>query len=270
MEFYLCKRTQIESPLRYFIQLAYNGTPFHGWQAQPNAATVQGFLVDGLSKLLGVSIDLVGAGRTDTGVHARMMMAHFDFDGAFPEDLVYRLNRFLPDEIAVERIWPVGHIRGKDGKGAHARFDATSRTYEYWITRKKDPFLLGNAWYWHGPLDVDKMNAGAQILMEYTDFECFSKLHTDVFTFDCRIDAAYFEQRDHLLVFTIKADRFLRNMVRAVVGTLMEVGQGKRTLNDLRKVILSKDRGRAGTSAPASGLYLIDVTYPSEYTSINE
>ena len=256
--------------LRYFIQLSYNGSPFHGWQVQPNASTVQGYINEGLTKLLGKSVEVVGAGRTDSGVHARMMMAHFDFIDDLPGDLVYRLNRFLPDEIAIQKIWPVGHLLGKDGKGAHARFDAISRTYEYWVARKKDPFLMNRAWYWHGPLDIDLMQQAADILKEYKDFESFSKLHTDVFTFDCRIDEAYFEERGNLLVFTIKADRFLRNMVRAIIGTLMEVGQGKRSLEDLRKVLLSKDRSMAGTSAPAYGLYLIDVAYPPEYTSIHE
>ena len=255
--------------MRYFVQLSYHGSAFHGWQVQPNAKTVQGHLTDSLTQLLGTPVEIVGAGRTDTGVHARMMMAHFDAE-ELPENLVYRWNRFLPDGIAIQKIWPLGPEVGREGRGAHARFDATSRAYEYWMTSRKDPFLIDRAWYWHGPLDIGAMQAGADILKEYTDFESFSRTNSDVHTFNCRIDEAYFEQRQDLLVFTIRADRFLRNMVRAVVGTLVEVGQGKRTLDQLRETIEKKDRTAAGTSAPASGLYLIDVAYPPEFAAPHE
>lgn len=255
--------------MRYFVQLSYDGTPFHGWQVQPNAQTVQGALTGSLSKLLDESVELIGAGRTDAGVHARKMVAHFDCSQPIPENLMFRWNRFLPHSIAIEEIWSVDHIQGKEGRGAHARFDATSRAYEYWINRRKDPFMMNRAWTWHGSLDVDAMNRGAEVLKEYTDFESFSRTNTDVHTFNCRIDEAYFEERGELLVFTIRADRFLRNMVRAIVGTLVEIGQGKRTLEDLRATIEKKDRTAAGTSAPACGLYLIDVVYPPEYTPLS-
>ena len=252
--------------MRYFVQLSYDGTPFHGWQVQPNAKSVQGTLTGSLSKLLDEPVEIMGAGRTDAGVHARKMIAHFDAGKPLHDNLVFRWNRFLPHEIAVERIWPLGHIPGKEGRGAHARFDATSRAYEYWIARRKDPFMTDRAWTWHGALDIAAMQTGAEVLKEYTDFESFSRSNSDVHTFNCRIYEAYFEERNHVLVFTIRADRFLRNMVRAIVGTLLEVGQGKRTLDDLRETIEKKDRMVAGTSAPACGLYLIDVAYPPEYT----
>ncbi len=231
---------------------------------------MQGTLINSLSKLLGREIDIVGAGRTDTGVHARMMVAHFDYEETLPDDLVFRWNCFLPDSIAVERIWPPGHAGKKAGRRAHARFHATSRAYEYWIARKKDPFLTDRAWFWHGSLDLEAMQAGAELLREYTNFEHFSKLHTDVHTFNCRIDEARFEERGHVLVFTIRADRFLRNMVRAIVGTLMEVGRGKRTLEELRTTMEQGDRSAVEASAPANGLSLTDVSYPPEFAAPDE
>jgi tRNA pseudouridine38-40 synthase len=242
--------------LRYFIEFAYNGKNYCGWQYQPHSPSVQETLNKALSTLLRTPIDMVGAGRTDTGVHATQMFAHFDHDGiAEPEKLALRLNAFLPKDIAVNRF-----IALHDS--AHARFDATSRTYEYHIHTFKDPFVHEGSWYDFHPLDVDKMNEAAQLLFDFTDFKCFSKAHTDVKTYNCKITRADWQQNGTRLVFTITADRFLRNMVRAIVGTLVNVGLGKLTLEDFRKIIESRDRGQAGFSVPAHGLYLTTVKYP--------
>ncbi len=205
--------------------------------------------------MLGHTIALTGAGRTDAGVHASEMFAHFDAEEITdPGKLVQKLNSFLPKDIAVDSIFPV-HDE------AHARFDAVKRTYQYHIARKKDVFASGLSWQYTLPLDVEKMNAAAALLFEYKDFECFSKVNTDVGTFNCDIFAAQWEEKGNELVFTIAADRFLRNMVRAIVGTLVNVGQGKLTLQDFRQVIESKDRGKAGFSVPAAGLFLVRVEY---------
>lgn len=242
---------------RYFIYLAYNGKDFCGWQSQPNGVSVQSTLENALATVLRQPVAVTGAGRTDAGVHARLMVAHFDVCGALadPALLVEKLNRFLPKTIVVEKIVPVR-------AGAHARFDATARTYTYYITAKKDPFAFDQVLKIHGEYDFDAMNEAAAALLRYTDFTSFSKLHTDVKTNNCRIMQAQWEQRGEVWAFTIKADRFLRNMVRAVVGTLFEVGRGKLTLEGFCRVIEAKDRGRAGTSAPAHALYLTDVEYP--------
>ena len=246
--------------MRYFIHLAYNGTPYHGWQIQPNAASVQETLNKAFSVLLQSEINLMGAGRTDTGVHAREMYAHFDFEGAFDiPNLVHKLNSFLPKDIVIYDIIPV-HDE------AHTRFDATKRTYEYHINQVKNPFLDELSWYFNQPLDVDLMNQAAQLLFNYTDFECFSKVNTDVNTFDCTIFEAHWarsrdEHENNQLVFTISANRFLRNMVRSIVGTLINVGLHKITLDDFTKIIESKSRGKAGFSVPAHGLYLTQIAY---------
>lgn len=242
--------------LRYFIEFSYNGAAYHGWQYQPNAITVQEVLEGALSTLLRTKIAVMGAGRTDTGVHACQMFAHFDTSIVFDlKELVFRLNAFLPNDIAIASICKVQ-------PEAHARFDATQRTYEYWITQKKSPFLFHHAHAVLRPLDIDAMNSAAGILMEYKDFECFSKAHTDVKTFNCDVRAAFWKKEGDTLVFTISADRFLRNMVRAVVGTLLEVGLSKMEAEGVRAVIDSKDRGKAGVSVPAKGLYLTKVAYP--------
>lgn len=242
--------------LRYFIKLAYNGTNYHGWQSQPNAITVQETLEKALSLLFKLPIELVAAGRTDSGVHAKMMYAHFDFvdeiDSAF---WIPKLNSYLPKDIVVYKIFPVK-------EEAHARFDACSRTYEYYINTYKDVFSENQSWYHHYPLAIHKMNEAASILLEYNDFECFSKTNTDVFTFNCKITEAYWQQKNNQLIFTISADRFLRNMVRAIVGTLINIGQGKMEVEHLRKIIESKNRSEAGFSAPAHGLYLTQINYP--------
>lgn len=241
--------------MRYFIQFSYFGKPYHGWQAQPNAITVQQVLEEVLSTLLKGPIALMGAGRTDTGVHAKQMFAHFDA-GSIENftDLAYRLNSFLPDDIAVHRIFKVPH-------DAHARFDAVERTYEYWISQEKNPFLTDTAYFIKYPLDIEKMNQAAELLLQYNDFECFSKSHTDVKTYQCAIKKAVWEKKEGKLIFTITADRFLRNMVRAIVGTLLDVGQGKCSIDDVKTILKSKDRVNAGPSVPAKGLYLITVSY---------
>ena len=242
--------------MRYFIQFSYFGEGYHGWQKQPNTITIQSVLEDALSKLLRAEISLTGAGRTDAGVHAKQMFAHFDVEKiADLVDLTYRVNAFLPTDIAVQNF-----ISVKDE--AHARFDAFERTYEYWVTPQKNVFLITKAHYVKHLLDVQKMNTAAKLLLNHVDFECFSKSNTDVRTFNCDISFADWQIRDQVLVFTITADRFLRNMVRAVVGTLLDIGTGKTQINGLQRILDSKDRSEAGTSVPAKGLYLTRVKYP--------
>jgi tRNA pseudouridine38-40 synthase len=243
--------------VRYFIQFSYFGKNYHGWQNQPNALTVQQALEQALSKLLKTSVDLVGAGRTDAGVHAREMFSHFDIgEIADIENLIYRLNAFLPEDIAVKKIFEVP-------EKAHARFDAIERTYEYWITQDKNPFLIDFAYFFKYGLNLEKMNEAAQILLLHHDFECFSKSNTEVKTYLCTIESAFWQRSGDRLVFTISADRFLRNMVRAIVGTLLQVGQGKIDLQDVKTILKSKDRSKAGPSVPAKGLYLTKITYPN-------
>jgi len=243
--------------LRYFLEFAYNGTHYHGWQLQPNTKTVQETLTHAISTLLRTPIELVGAGRTDAGVHAKQMFAHFDFDEPFEKaNLVQKMNSFLPEDIVVFDIHTVADE-------AHARFDATARTYEYHMHLFKDAFCNDLSFYHFRPLNVELMNEAAKILFEYEDFECFSKTHTDVFTFNCTIYKAEWEVKDNnKLVFTVSANRFLRNMVRAIVGTLINVGLEKITLDDFRKIIESKNRGNAGFSVPGKGLFLTKVSYP--------
>ncbi len=243
--------------MRYFIELSYNGTPYHGWQIQPNAISVQEVIEKALSTLLRTTITIVGAGRTDTGVHAKQIMAHFDVAQELDEaQMRYKLNSILPPAIAIHKVYRVQDE-------AHARFDATSRAYEYHITLAKNPFLTESAYYMkRASLDISKMNEAAKLLLNYTNFKCFSKSKTDVKTYNCTITEAYWEQRGDHLIFTIAANRFLRNMVRAVVGTLLEVGQGKMAVEEIHEVIKSEDRGKAGCSVPAHGLYLIKVDYP--------
>ena len=242
--------------MRYFIEFAYNGKNYCGWQYQPHSPSVQETLNKALSTLLRTEIDVVGAGRTDTGVHARQMYAHFDHDEiADTIKLTQKLNAFLPHDIVVYRFISLHN-------DAHARFDAVSRTYEYHINTYKDPFDNEASWFQFHPLDIANMNEAAQVLFNYIDFKCFSKTHTDVRTFNCKIMKAEWQQQDNRLVFTISADRFLRNMVRAIVGTLVNVGLGKITVNDFKTIIESRDRGQAGFSVPAHGLYLTKVIYP--------
>ena len=248
--------------MRYFIELSYDGAPYHGWHEQPNATSVQQSLQEALGVILRLPTPVTGAGRTDTGVHARVMYAHFDTlcPIADPVRVVNGLNRLCGPAIAVRRIIPVAD-------DAHARFDATQRTYKYFVTFDKSPFL--NRMSWHSParLDVAAMNAGADILMENEDFTSFAKLHSDARTNICHLTEARWDTWHNDfgtdgIVFTISADRFLRNMVRAVVGTLVEMGRGKLDADGLRHIIECKDRCSAGTSMPPQALFLWDVRYP--------
>ncbi|MDR2469638.1 MAG: tRNA pseudouridine(38-40) synthase TruA [Tannerella sp.] len=243
---------------RYFIYLAYSGTAYCGWQRQPNAASVQQRLEEALATALQQPVTLTGAGRTDTGVHARQMVAHFDSVAPLValDTWTEKLNRMLPQDIGVERILPVR-------EDAHARFDALSRTYQYCLTDRKNPF--NGEWVYRMSLrgmNFVAMNEACDVLREYRDFTSFSKLHTDVKTNLCHIYRAGWEREGDIRTFTICADRFLRNMVRAIVGTLFEVGRGKCNLNEFRDLIEAKDRCRAGSSAPAKGLALTDIAYP--------
>ncbi|MDR1543905.1 MAG: tRNA pseudouridine(38-40) synthase TruA [Prevotellaceae bacterium] len=242
--------------MRYFINLSYNGKNYSGWQSQPNKITVQSVLENVLSTVLRTDIQAVGAGRTDAGVHSKMMFAHFDFAAEIAdfEQLKRHLNSFLPRDIAIKEIFKVADE-------AHARFDAVKRTYEYWLVQEKNPFLTDFACYFSQKLDFEKMNIAAKILFDYQDFTSFSKLHTDVKTNDCAIFRADWEKRGNAWVFTISANRFLRNMVRAIVGTLLLVGENKISLENFRQIIEAKDRCKAGISVPACGLYLTKIEY---------
>ena len=242
--------------MRYFLKLSYNGAPFHGWQVQPNAVSVQSTIEEALSTVLRESISIVGAGRTDTGVNARQMYAHFDYDKEIPDfgKLINSLNRLVGKDIAIYDIIKVAD-------DAHARFDATARTYKYFVTHQKSPFLYPLSWHCPQNLDYEKMNEACEVLKRHIDFTSFSKLHTDVKTNICRIDYAHWQQEGEMMVFTITADRFLRNMVRAVVGTLVEVGRGKISVEEFEQIILKKDRCSAGTSMPPQALFLWKVDY---------
>lgn len=241
---------------RFFIQFSYQGTHYHGSQIQPNAISIQEVLEDRLSKMTRTQIRIVAAGRTDAGVHAKEMFAHFEMDHfEFDQKFLFRLNGFLPKDIAVQFIFEVA-------KDAHARFDATARSYEYHIARKKDVFGEFTTYFVKQDLNVELMNKACEILFQYTDFEAFSKLHSDVFTFNCDIKKAFWEVKENTLVFHITANRFLRNMVRAIVGTLLRIGKEQLTLEEFKAVIESKNRGNAGESVPAKGLFLTHVEYP--------
>ena len=250
---------------RYFIEIAYNGTAYHGWQIQPNAITVQECLDKALSTYFRQPVASLGCGRTDTGVHAKEFFAHFDLEQIVsgqsaskplnPESAVTGVNSLLPYDISVKRIFRVT-------QEAHARFDATERAYQYHIHFHKDPFKLDRSWLYKGMLNVTAMNEAAIILPAYTDFSCFSKSNTQTFTNNCKITEAHFQTADDALVFTIKADRFLRNMVRAIVGTLVRVGKGEVSREQFKEIIESKNRSNAGQSVPACGLYLSRVIYP--------
>jgi tRNA pseudouridine38-40 synthase len=241
---------------RYFIELAYNGSAYHGWQRQPNAISVQQILEEAISMLKRENVSLVGAGRTDTGVHARQMFAHFDVAEEIinPQELIFLLNGFLNHDIAIKSIRRVL-------PDAHARFDAKARDYEYHISTAKDPFNAPLHYYLKNSPDIELMNQAAKILLLHEDFQCFSRSNTDVKTFLCNIKNARWQQEGSSLIFFISANRFLRNMVRAIVGTLLEVGYKKREVKDIENVIIKKERGEAGFSAPAHGLYLSRIEY---------
>lgn len=249
---------------RYFLYLAYNGTQYHGWQVQPNGVTVQECIEKALALLLRRETPIVGAGRTDSGVHARLMVAHFDTEVPLSDLTTFseKLNRVLPPDISVYKTVPVC-------ADAHSRFDALSRTYRYYMIDRKDPFAGTYAWRYHGTLDFDRMNEAAACLFRYTDFTSFSKLHTDVKTNNCRIMKARWVKEGDLWVFEIQADRFLRNMVRAIVGTLYDVGRGRLSVEGFCRVIEEKDRCKAGTSAPGNALFLVDIGYPEKIFEMN-
>jgi tRNA pseudouridine38-40 synthase len=244
--------------MRFFIELSYKGTNYHGWQVQPNANSVQEELNKALSTILNTEIELVGAGRTDSGVHAKQMFAHFDCKIELDMDkIVAQLNSFLPNDIAIHNLFKVK-------QDANCRFDALSRTYHYHIIHKKNPFN-SPAYLLHKNLDVESMNLACQHLLGKQDFTSFSKVNTQAFTNNCNVMIAKWEQKEDELVFTIKADRFLRNMVRAIVGTLLDVGMDKITADDIKDIIAKKDRCQAGTSVPAHALFLTKVEYPEEF-----
>ncbi|MBC8052013.1 MAG: tRNA pseudouridine(38-40) synthase TruA [Sphingobacteriaceae bacterium] len=241
---------------RYFIELSYKGTKFHGWQIQPNAITVQEVLDKALSTFFRQKIETLGCGRTDTGVHASQFFTHFDLSiQEIPDNALASINSLLPFDIAVQRLIPTAH-------NAHARFDATMRSYEYRIHFTKNPFLNEFSWLLRDRLNIDAMNQASGELLNHTDFSCFSKSNTQVFTNNCKISRAEWLESENGVVFYISADRFLRNMVRAIVGTMVEIGKGKLAPEDINRIIQSKNRSNAGASVPACGLYLTGIKYP--------
>lgn len=249
---------------RYFIELAYHGKPYHGWQMQPNAPTVQEALTKALSVILRQEINIVGAGRTDTGVHATHFVAHFDWIGQdfSTSELLYKLKRYLPDNIRIDSIREVD-------QQTHSRFSAIRRTYHYLISREKSPFFSEYTWFLPNDLNIDLMNKASDILLNTNDFTSFARLHADTKTNICKLSKAVLTDHGSLLVFEISADRFLRNMVRAIVGSLVEVGQGKTSLDEFNVIIQKMDRSAAGQSAPARGLFLSRIDYPPELFRIH-
>lgn len=253
---------------RYFIQLAYDGSDYSGWQIQPNEKTVQSVLEHALSTLLKTEIALTGAGRTDTGVHASFFIAHFDLDPDLNNDMnsssefidpssdrfIFKLNRFLPGDIVIYKIYKVPEDR-------HARFSARYRSYEYHISSLKPIFNRNYCHYVYGELDLETINSCCKVITETTDFTSFARLHSDVKTNNCRVTLARWKKSEQGYIFEISADRFLRNMVRSITGTLLDVGMGKVDLKGFREIVEAKDRGRAGSSAPARGLFLVDIGY---------
>ena len=243
--------------MRFFIELSYKGTNYHGWQEQPNANTVQAEINRALSTILNTNIEVIGAGRTDTGVHANQMFAHFDCDIDFDiQNLMFKLNSFLASDIAIKDIFKVK-------EDANCRFDALSRTYQYHIIQKKDPFNK-TAYFLQNDLDIKAMNEACKYIIGKQDFTSFSKVNTQTFTNNCDVMFAKWELVNNKLIFTIKADRFLRNMVRAIVGTLLDVGFGKIIAADVAKIIAAKDRSKSGVSVPAHALFLTEVKYPNK------
>ncbi len=246
--------------MRYALILSYDGSDFHGWQIQPNAITVQSTLEHAVSTLLRSNIALTGAGRTDTGVHARYFVAHFDTDTPIDnsQNLLFRLNRFLPPSIAVQKLITVSD-------DFHARFSAVSRTYKYLLHQTKNPFLFKRSLFFLSDIDFNKTNESASILFDFEDFTSFSKLHTDTHTNLCKVTHAQWTQTADGWMFTIKANRFLRNMVRAIVGSLLDVGTGKTDCNKFRQILEARNRSSAGMSVPAYALYLTEIDYPEQF-----
>lgn len=242
--------------MRYFLEFSYKGTAYNGWQKQNNALGVQQVLEEALAKILRLPIEITGSSRTDTGVHAEQQFAHFDLENRIEDEelLIYKLNGLIPRDIAVRRV-----IEVRDD--INSRFAATHRKYEYRITRRKNPFLTDLAYLLKADLDIERMNEAAALLLQYNDFESFSKIHTQVNNFRCTITEAIWVDSGDMLIFHIRANRFLRGMVRALVGTLLDVGKGKRTVAEFEQVILSKNRKVAGAQAPAEGLFLVEVGY---------
>lgn len=250
---------------RYFLQCSFLGKAYAGWQKQPDQISIQSSLDHALSTVLQEDIEVMGAGRTDTGVHATYFIAHFDTEQnlAHNKNFIYRLNNVLPKDIAAKDLYLVNSDN-------HARFDAVSRSYKYKIVTQKDPFELGSAYYIKNCLDVKLMHNCAQQLLSFSNFKSFSKVKTAVKTFECQIKHVEVKQHKHLVVLEISANRFLRNMVRAITGTLIDVGLGKTTPNEFTKIIVAKDRKKAGKSVPAKGLYLTNIEYPYQLKSIYE
>ena len=252
--FYFCNQFL---KMRYFIDISYDGSNYHGWQIQPNADTVQHQINIAFSTILNEEINVLGAGRTDTGVHAKKMIAHFDTNQTIDfEKFKYRINGFLKNDISLNDIYKV-----KDD--AHARFSAISRTYEYRISRTKNPFSV-NSYFLLRDLDFQSMKKACKFLHGSHDYTSFAKLHSENYTNNCEVYIANWKEDENLLIFNIKANRFLRNMVRAIVGTLIEIGEGKISFSDIETILMSKDRAKAGYSVPANGLSLIDIEYPKE------
>ena len=244
--------------MRYFIELSYKGTAYNGWQKQNNSLGVQQVLEVAMSKILRTTIELTGSSRTDTGVHAEQQFAHFDFEEiSDTTQLVYNINGMIPFDVAVRRIFAVPD-------DTNSRFAATYRRYEYRISRVKNPFLINQVYMVRADLDIPAMNEAASLLFKYDDFESFCKLHTNVNNFKCQISEAVWKENGDFLIFSVKSNRFLRGMVRALVGTLLEVGKGKKTVLDFEKIIQLKDRKKAGAQAPAEGLFLVEVGYPED------
>ena len=243
--------------MRYFIDISYDGSNYHGWQIQPNADTVQHQINLAFSTILNEEINVLGAGRTDTGVHAKKMIAHFDTNQTIDfEKFKYRINGFLKNDISLNDIYKVK-------EDAHARFSAISRTYEYRVSRTKNPFSV-NSYFLFRDLDFQSMKKACKFLHGSHDYTSFAKLHSENYTNNCEVYIANWKEDENSLIFTIKANRFLRNMVRAIVGTLIEIGEGKIFFSDIETILMSKDRANAGYSVPANGLSLIDIEYPKE------
>lgn len=250
--------------MRYFLQISYKGTQYHGWQVQQNAKSIQAIINDTLSQILGEEIRVTGSGRTDTGVHAVQQYAHFDTTQKLnPDEHMYRFNALLPHDISIQAVLPVAD-------NAHSRFDAQQRTYQYHIHQQKNPFLYGYSYYFRPELDLERMNLAAAQLASSNerDYECFSKSRSSQQNYFCTIEMAEWQKKDNSrLVFHISANRFLRNMVRAIVGTMLDIGMHKISLEDFENILQSKDRKKAGRSVPAEGLYLSQVNYPPKIFS---
>ncbi len=243
--------------MRYFLDIAYKGTHYHGWQRQQNAHSVQEELENALQRIFGRPLETLASGRTDTGVHAEQQIVHIDLEEEFTPKHLYKLNCVLPPDIAIKDFFPVK-------PETHARFDASMRAYEYRISMVKTPFQIETAYWYDRPLNLEIMNEAAVLLLNYQDFESFSKIHTDVKNFRCDIYLARWKEKNNMLLFEIEANRFLRGMVRAIVGTLLQVGLGKISVKEFENIILARSRSKAGAAAPPQGLFLTSVRYPDE------